>query len=132
MEFKEKLSAAMAEPSPPQKLVEDTVHRVQTLLRGREAEKRLSLRGEITPQEKLSLAADGVLGRLAESGTLPLGADTAELKQQLLHDERFAGLAQRTGSSIVGSLEGGTWVKEMTRETIQPVARTKKDPILGK
>ena len=132
MDFKEKLAAAVAEPSPPQKLVDDTVARVQTLLRGREAEKRLTGDRELTASEKASLAADGILGRLAGSGTLPLGANTAKLKQQLLKNERFQDLAQRRGAAVVDELKDGTLLKKKTGEMKKPAAKTKKGPALGK
>ena len=132
MEFKEKLAAAVAEPSPPQKLVDDTVARVKTLLRGREAEKSLAGEQEPAAAEKASLAADGVLGRLAGSGTLPLGVDTEKLKQQLLQNERFQNLVQRRGNSIADGLKDGTLLRDMTREIAKPAAKVKKGPVLGK
>ena len=134
MEFKEKLSAAMAEPAVPPKLVDNTVKRVQTLLQGREAEKRLASDGALSAKEKTDLAADGVLGRLAGSGKLPLGADTAALKQQLLQNERFGQLTRQTPRSIAGGLENGELLKSMTQKPAKsaPTPPVKRPPTLGK
>lgn len=132
MEFKEKLTAAMAEPAAPPKLVDDTVARVQTLLQGREAEKRLAGDGALSAQEKADLAADGVLGRLAESGRLPLGADPQALKQQLLQKERFGELTQQSPRSIAGGLQDGTFLKNMTQKAPKPTPPVKRPPTLGK
>ena len=132
MEFKEKLSAAMAEPAAPPKLVDDTVRRVQTLLQGREAEKRLAEDAALSPKEKAGLAADGVLGRLAGSGRLPLEADTAALKQQLLQNERFGKLSQQTGRSLAGGLQNGELMKSITQEPAKQKPPVKRPPTLGK
>ena len=132
MEFKEKLSTAMAEPAVPPKLVDDTVKRVQTLLKGREAEKRLAAEETLSAKEKTSLAADGILGQLAGSGKLPLGADTVALKQQLLQNERFAQLMRQSPRSIAGGLESGELMKSMTQKPVKTAPPVKRPPTLGK
>ena len=132
MEFKEKLTAAMVEPAAPPKLVDDTVARVQTLLQGREAKKRLASGDTLSAKEKADLAADGVLGRLAESGRLPLGADTAALKQQLLQNERFGKISQQSGRSIAGGLENGELIKKIAQKPAKPASSVKRPPTLGK
>ena len=130
--WKERLTAAMAEPKAPPKLVDDTVARVQTLYKGQEAEKRLRQEKTLSEKDRAELAADGVLGRLARSGTLPLGADTAALKRQLLTNERFTQLSRQPGRSIVGGLENGELMKSMVQPSAKPPAKAIQPPVLGK
>ena len=108
VEFKEKLAVAMAEPPAPKKLVEQTVARVQVMLRGRQAEERLTKGGELSQQERLDLLADGLLGRLAQDGTLPLGANSAEMKNQLLQNDAFRSVGRMNAASLAAGLKSGS------------------------
>ena len=132
LKFQKKLTAAMAEPAAPSELTDNTVKRVQTILRGREAEKRLAGSESLNAGEKAELAADGLLGRLAGKGKLPLGANTAAYREQLVQDERFQKLAQQPGRSIAGGLENGEFVKILTRKPAKTPSPAKKPPSLGR
>ena len=131
--FKEKLNAALAEPPAPKKLVEDTVSRVQTMLRGKKAELQLREGGDAIPwEERSGLIADGIMGRLALSGTLPLGADTAALRQQLMDAPQFRKLEGRSNASVLGSFENGSLMEELTHGTAQNHQVPKHTgPVLG-
>ena len=132
LKFQKKLTAAMAEPAAPSELTDNTVKRVQTILRGREAEKRLAGSESLNAGEKAELAADGLLGRLAGKGKLPLGANTAAYREQLVQDERFQKLAQQPGRSLAGGLENGEFVKSLTRKPAKTPSPAKKPPSLGR
>lgn len=132
--FKEKLKTALAEPPAPEKLVEDTVSRVRTMMCGKKAELQLRESGDKMPwEERAGLIADSVLGRLALSGTLPLGADTAALHSQLMDAPRFQKLADRSVGSVLSGIENGSLMAELTHTAVQP-AQTPKPagPVLGK
>ena len=136
MEFKEKLSAAMAEPAAPKKLVEQTVARVQTMLRGREAEERLAGNNEISQAHKVDLLADGLLGRLAQNGALPLGANVAELKNQLMQNRNFCAMSRSSPESLAAGLKNGSIISGLVQpqsHISRPAPSVKKDvPSLGK
>ena len=122
-EFKNRLAEAMQEPSVPPDLVENTVKRVKTLEAGLMAERRLR-NGRVPPEERGPLLADSVLGRLARSGTLPLGADTGKLKNQLLHNERFRQLSQREPKAVLDALDNGKLAKRMFQKKAAAPAKT--------
>ena len=128
LQFKNKLAEALREPPAPPDLVEKTVARVRTLEKGLAAERRL--RGGQAPpgEERASLLADSVLGRLARSGSLPLGADTAALKGQLLRNRNFLGLAQQDPKAVLAGWDRGGLTGDMLREKPPAPAKTVPKP----
>ena len=128
LQFKNKLTEALHEPPVPPDLVEKTVARVHTLEKGLAAERRLR-DGQAPPgEERVSLLADSVLGRLARSGSLPLGADTAALKGQLLHNGNFLGLAQQDPKAVLAGWDRGGLTGDMLREKPPAPAKTVPKP----
>ena len=114
--LKKKLTAAMAEPPPPAKLVEDTVARVKMIQAGRAAEKRLKEEaGSLPASERAALASDGVLGWLAGKGILPLGSDAGKMKAQLLEDPHFRKLSEKDPLRVMSGLQDGTLLKDTFR-----------------
>lgn len=129
MEFKSRLAEALGEPAVPTALVENTVARVKTMERGAAAERRLR-QAHAPPGERVSLLADSVLGRLARSGTLPLGADTGALKGQLLRNERFQKLSQQDARIVLSGWDKGKLSGDMLRESSPPAPKLHR-PSLG-
>lgn len=125
MEFRNRLVEALEEPAVPTALVENTVARVKTVERGMAAERRLK-GGYAPPGEQVSLLADSIIGRLARSGTLPLGADTRALKQQLLRSDRFQKLSGQDPKVILTGWDNGKLSGDMLHQP--PPAKTATKP----
>lgn len=132
-QIKEKLNAALHEPSPPTSLVENTVARVRTLERGLAAERRLR-DGQAPPEEqRVSLLADSVMGRLARSGTIPLGADVEALKGQIMANKRFTEIARRDPGAFLAAWDSGKSLGELLRGKESTVKKTPQNrgPTVG-
>ena len=128
LQFKNKLAEALREPSVPPDLVEKTVARVRTLEKGLAAERRLR-DGQIPPgEERVSLLADSVLGRLARSGGLPLGADTEAVKGRLLHDRSFLGLTAKDPKAVLDVWDNEKLGSEILHEKSTTPAKTMTKP----
>ena len=116
LQFKEKLAEALHEPAVPPELVENTVARVRTMELGLKAEHHLRDDQALTAEERVTMLADCVLGRLARSGRLPLGADTKAMKAELMHNRRFLGLAEQDPKVILAGLDNGKLSGEVLYE----------------
>ena len=128
LQFKNKLAEALREPPAPPDLVEKTVARVRTLEKGLAAERRLR-DGQAPPaEERMLLLADSILGRLARSGNLPLGADTQALKSQLLNNQQFQGLASKDPKAVLDVWDSGKLSGDILREKPPVPAKTVPKP----
>ena len=84
MTIKNRIEDAVGIQSAPEKLVKQTVLRVQGIVAGRSAEQRLEQEGERLPKEEVAyLTAAGLIGRLAISGPLPEGSSLQQMTEQL-------------------------------------------------
>ena len=130
MEFKNKLSEAMAEPAVPPKLVEDTVARARTIVQGRREEERLCSGKDLSAENRAGLLADGILGRLAVDGALPLGADTAELKSQLLGSDAFGKMKEMPPDRMLAGLKNGSLITQLGQGGEKPKVQEREAPVL--
>lgn len=122
-EFKTKLEQALQEPKAPEKLVRRTIRRCQLVSAGRRAEETLASKGNaVTVQEARALAADSILGRMANQKDVP---DTLNA-QSLVKDERFCKLADRPADQLLKGLQQGTIFQEIAASQKKaPVTRQK-------
>lgn len=106
--FKEKLTAAMAEPAAPQSLIRKTIVRIEAVRSGAAAEAALESRGEgISAAERRSLAAQSVVGRLMQSVAPPEGVTCEMMTKQLTESPAFQKLTEVPAERLLADLRHG-------------------------
>ena len=106
--FKDKLSAAMEEPSAPAALVRRTVVRIEAIRSGMSAEETLSREGEkLSADERRKLAAQSVVGRLMQNLAPPDGVSVDMMTGQLMEKPTLQRLAAIPPDRLVDDLRHG-------------------------
>ena len=113
--IKEKLTAAMNEPTVSAEFVERMVVRANAITRGREAEKQLSvLSADAAPEEKLDLTAQGAVGRLMLSQKPPHGVTVEQMTDQLKANGAFRAFAEEPADRVLHDLKSGDFIRRVT------------------
>ena len=114
MTIKNRIEDAMGTPRAPEKLVNQTVLRVQGIVAGRSAEQRLEREGSSLPKEEIArLTAAGLIGRLAVSRPLPEGSSLQQMTEQLAANPRLRQTLNRPVKETLNSLRSGTLFGEI-------------------
>ena len=114
MTIKNRLEDAVGIQSAPEKLVKQTVLRVQGIVAGRSAEQRLEQEGERLPKEEVAyLTAAGLIGRLAISGPLPEGSSLQQMTEQLAASPKLNQRLNRPVEETLSRLRSGMLLKEL-------------------
>ena len=114
MTIKSRIQDAVGIQRAPEKLVKQTVLRVQGIVAGRSAEQRLEQEGDRLPKEEVaSLVAAGLIGRLAVSGTLPEGNSLQQMTRQLAASPKLQQQLSRPVGETLNRLRSGMLLKEL-------------------
>ena len=114
MTIKNRIEDAVGIQSAPEKLVKQTVLRVQGIVAGRSAEQRLEQEGERLPKEEVAyLTAAGLIGRLAISGPLPEGRSLQQMTEQLAASPKLNQRLNRPVEETLSRLRSGMLLKEL-------------------
>ena len=114
MTIKNRIEDAVGNQRAPEKLVKQTVLRVQGIVAGRSAEQRLEQEGERLPKEEVAyLTAAGLIGRLAISGPLPEGSSLQQMTEQLATSPKLNQRLNRPVGETLGRLRSGMLLKEL-------------------
>ena len=114
MTIKNRIEAAVGIQSAPEKLVKQTVLRVQGIVAGRNAEQRLEQDGSGLPKEEVAyLTAAGLIGRLAISGPLPEGRNLQQMTEQLAASPKLQQRLNRPVAETLSRLRSGMLIKEL-------------------
>ena len=114
MTIKNRIEDAVGIQSAPEKLVKQTVLRVQGIVAGRSAEQRLEQEGERLPKEEVAyLTAAGLIGRLAISGPLPEGSSLQQMTEQLAASPKLNQRLNRPVEETLSRLRSGMLLKEL-------------------
>ena len=114
MTIKNRIEDAVGIQSAPEKLVKQTVLRVQGIVAGRSAEQRLEQEGERLPKEEVAyLTAAGLIGRLAISGPLPEGSSLQQMTEQLAASPKLNQRLNRPVGETLSRLRSGMLLKEL-------------------
>ena len=123
MTIKNRIEAAIGVQSAPEKLVRQTILRVQGIVAGRSAEQRLEQEGSRLPKEEVArLTAAGLIGRLAISGPLPEGSSLEQMTEQLAGSAKLQQRLNRPVEETLSRLRSGMLFKELGAQT--PVRET--------
>lgn len=122
-QIKIKIEKALNEPSVPEELVTRTIRRCQLVTAGRKAEETLETKGDaVTDEERRTLAADSILGRLASQNDVPEALNT----QRLIRDDRFCRLADRPAGKFLSDVRQGRIFREITEAVNQSAVGNQK------
>lgn len=114
MTIKNRIEDAVGNQRAPEKLVKQTVLRVQGIVAGRSAEQRLEQEGERLPKEEVAyLTAAGLIGRLAISGPLPEGSSLQQMTEQLATSPKLNQRLNRPVEETLSRLRSGMLLKEL-------------------
>ena len=114
MTIKNRIEDAVGTQSAPEKLVKQTVLRVQGIVAGRSAEQRLEQEGNGLPKEEVAyLTAAGPIGRLAISGPLPEGSSLQQMTEQLAASPKLNQWLNRPVEETLSRLRSGMLLKEI-------------------
>ena len=114
MTIKNRIEASVESQKAPEKLVTQTVLRVQGIVAGRSAEQRLEKEGNRLPKEEVAyLTAAGLIGRLAISGPLPEGSSLEQMTQQLATSSKLQQRLNRPVEETLSRLRSGMLFKEL-------------------
>lgn len=114
MTIKNRIEDAVGNQRAPEKLVKQTVLRVQGIVAGRSAEQRLEQEGERLPKEEVAyLTAAGLIGRLAISGPLPEGSSLQQMTEQLAASPKLNQRLNRPVEETLSRLRSGMLLKEL-------------------
>ena len=114
MTIKNRIEDAVGTQSAPEKLVKQTVLRVQGIVAGRSAEQRLEQEGNGLPKEEVAyLTAAGVIGRLAASRALPEGGSLGQMTEQLATSPRLQQWLNRPVEETLSRLRSGALISEI-------------------
>ena len=118
MTIKNRIEAAVGIQRAPEKLVEQTVLRVQGIVAGRNAEQRLEREGSTLPKEEVAyLTAAGLIGRLAISGALPGESSLQQMTEQLAASSKLQQRLNRPVEEVLSRLRSGMLLKELGAQT---------------
>ena len=118
MTIKNRIEAAVGIQSAPEKLVKQTILRVQGIVAGRNAEERLEQEGsELLKEEVAYLTAAGLIGRLAISGPLPEGSSLQQMTDQLAASPKVRQRLNRPVEETLSRLRSGMLLKELGAQT---------------
>lgn len=124
-EIKTRIQQALKEPTVPDSLVTRTIRQCQMVTAGREAEEMLASKGNnASLQERRLLAANSILGRLAQQNEVP-----EELSaQRLVQDQGFCRLVDRPPEKLLQDIQQGTLFREIVAEAKKntPTAQNEK------
>jgi hypothetical protein len=121
--MKNTIIAAMNEPRPPEALVESTVVRAKAVVMGRRAEVRLESEEPTLPLGKrIELAAQSLIGRLAQVTALPGQIAPETMAAQLAQQPRFAQVVE--SGSVLPRIRSG----ELLSAALQPLQRNAPAP----
>ena len=131
MTIKSRIRAAVEEQSAPEKLVKQTILRVQGIVAGRSAEQRLEQEGDSLAKEEVAyLTAAGLIGRLAVSAPLPEGSSLQQMTKQLAGSSRLQQWLNRPVEETLSRLRSGVLMKELGAQTPErgkaPAAKAKE------
>ena len=117
MTIKNRIEATEGIQRAPEKLVSQTILRVQGIVAGRSAEQRLEQEGgSLSKDEVAHLTAAGLIGRLAISGPLPEGSSLQQMTQQLAGNTKLQQRMNRPVEETLSRLRSGTLFKELGQE----------------
>ena len=118
MTIKNRIEASVESQKAPEKLVTQTVLRVQGIVAGRSAEQRLEQEGGRLPKEEVAyLTAAGLIGRLAISGPLPEGSSLEQMTKQLACSTKLQQRLNRPVEETLSRLRSGMLFKELGAQT---------------
>ena len=121
MTIKNRIEASVESQKAPEKLVTQTVLRVQGIVAGRSAEQRLEKEGNRLPKEEVAyLTAAGLIGRLAISGPLPEGSSLEQMTQQLATSSKLQQRLNRPVEETLSRLRSGMLFKELGTKPPEP------------
>ena len=111
--IKSRIESAVVSPNAPEKLVQQTILRVQGITAGRNAEQRLEQEGNRLPKEEVAhLTAAGLIGRLALSRPLPEGSSLRKMTEQLAASPNLLQRLNRPVEETLSRLRSGMLLKE--------------------
>ena len=114
MTIKNRIEDAVGAQNAPEKLVQQTVLRVQGIVAGRSAEQRLEQEGNALPKDEVAhLTAAGLIGRLAVSAPLPDGGSLEQMTQQLADSPKLQQRLNRPVEDTLSRLRSGMLLKEL-------------------
>ena len=112
--IKKRIEATEEIQKAPEKLVKQTILRVQGIVAGRSAEQRLEQEGESLSKEEVAhLTAAGVIGRLAVSRPLPEGGSLRQMTEQLAASPRLQQWLNRPVGETLNRLRSGALIGEI-------------------
>ena len=112
--IKKRIEATEEIQKAPEKLVKQTILRVQGIVAGRSAEQRLEQEGESLSKEEVAhLTAAGVIGRLAASRSLPEGGSLGQMTEQLATSPRLQQWLNRPVEETLSRLRSGALISEI-------------------
>lgn len=122
-QIKMKMEQALNEPSAPETLIARTIRRCQSVTAGRIAEQRLEKEGDsLRVEERRVLAAEGLLGRMAQRAELP-----RELTcEKLVKNPAFCRMVDRPAAEILAGLRQGSFLREIVAarsKTVHPLEK---------
>ena len=129
--IKNRIEAAVEAQSAPEKLVKQTVLRVQGIVAGRNAEQRMEQEGSTLAKEDVAyLTAAGLIGRLAVSGPLPESGSLQQMTKQLAASPKLQQRLNRPVEETLSRLRSGMLFKELGVKAPErarpPVERSKE------
>ena len=114
MTIKNRIETAIGIQEAPEKLVKQTVLRVQGMVAGRNAEQRLEQEGSKLSREEVAyLTAAGLIGRLAISGALPERGSLQQMTEQLANSSTLQRRLNRPVEETLSRLRSGMLLKEL-------------------
>ena len=123
MTIKNRIETAVGSQKAPEKLVKQTILRVQGIVAGRSAEERLEKKGSELPKKEVAyLTAAGLIGRLAISGPLPEGSSLEQMTAQLAASPKLQQRLNCPVEETLGRLRSGMLLKELGAQA--PVRET--------
>ena len=116
--IKSRIETAIGAPKPSEKLVQQTVLRVQGIVAGRNAEQRLEQEGDRLSKEEVAyLTAAGLIGRLAISRSLPEGGSLRQMTEQLAASPKLQQRLNRPVAETLSRLRSGMLLGEIGAQT---------------
>ena len=117
-------------PGAPAALVERTVLRARAIAQGREAERTLAEKSEtLSAQEKTSLAAQSVVGRLMLTNEPPENAEN--MAERLAQEPSFASFASLPPEEMCRKLRSGAFLKNFAPKK-EKAEKAEKTPLVRK
>ena len=127
--MKSRIRAAAEGPNAPEKLVQQTILRVQGIAAGRNAEQRLEQEGSCLPKEEVAyLTAAGLIGRLAFLRPLPDGSSLPQMTKQLAASPKLLQRLNRPVEDTLSRLRSGMLFGEIGAQPPQREAPPAQAP----